>query len=122
MSGVTGASITPEKHIPRKKRNMKSLTISPPRKDPIPNQDINMIRTVKDQNIPPQLLKFCLGYKSLINEADDDCHDSTDISCTDNKYSAYNLKATNNKNIDDEYKGENSQHQHSNESVINKNK
>ena len=33
----TGSSVTPEKIIPRKKKNMKSLAMSPPRKDPIPN-------------------------------------------------------------------------------------
>ena len=38
-TGATGAIITPEKIIPRKKRNIKSLAMSPPRKDPIPNQD-----------------------------------------------------------------------------------
>ena len=42
LSGATGAiraSITPEKRIPIKKRNIKSLATSPPRKDTIPNQD-----------------------------------------------------------------------------------
>ena len=34
----TGASVTPEGQTPRKKRNLKSSEISPPRKDPIPNQ------------------------------------------------------------------------------------
>ena len=38
LSGATGDSITPEKRIPRKKRNIKSLVTSPPRNDPIPNQ------------------------------------------------------------------------------------
>ena len=38
-TGATGAIITPEKIIPRKKSNIKSLAMSPPRKDPIPNQD-----------------------------------------------------------------------------------
>ena len=101
---------------------MKSLENFPPRKYPIPNQDINMLGTVKDQSLPPQLPKFCPGQKSLINEADDDCHDYTDTSCTNNKYSVDNIKATNNKNTDDEYKEDNLQHQHSKESVINKTK
>ena len=38
--GGTGASVTPEKVIPRKKRNIKPPAMSLPRKDPIPNQDI----------------------------------------------------------------------------------
>ena len=42
FSGVTLAIVTPEKHIPKKKNNMKSPTISPPRKYPIPNQYINI--------------------------------------------------------------------------------
>ena len=41
LSGSTGASIMPEKRIPGKKRKIKSLETLPPRKDPIPNQDIN---------------------------------------------------------------------------------
>ena len=45
LSGVTGASVTPDKRIPRKKRNMKSPVMSPPRKYPIPNQDINRFTT-----------------------------------------------------------------------------
>ena len=32
--------------------------MSPPRKYPIPNQDINMIGTRKYQILPPQLSKF----------------------------------------------------------------
>ena len=39
LSGATGASITPEKLIPRKKKIIKSLVTLPPRKDPIQNQD-----------------------------------------------------------------------------------
>ena len=41
LSRATGASITPEKRIPRKKVKIKSLTISPPIKDIITNQDKN---------------------------------------------------------------------------------
>ena len=63
LSGNTGSNVTPEKHIPRKKKNMKSRAISPPRKDPIPNQYINMLGTKKYQILPPQLAKFCPEYK-----------------------------------------------------------
>ena len=81
-----------------------------------------MLWTEKDQSLPPQLAKFCPGCKSLRKEAEDDCNDSTDTPCTDKEYSVENLKLMNNKNIDDEYKEENLQHQHSNESVVNKTK
>ena len=92
----------------------------PPRKDLIPNQDIKMLGTKRDQIIPPQLAKLCPGYKSLINKEEDGCNDSTDISRTDKEYSVDNLKSINNKNIDEGYKDENSQHHNSNESVIKK--
>ena len=41
FKGETRASVTQERRIPRKKRNTKSLATSPPRKDPITNQDKN---------------------------------------------------------------------------------
>ena len=41
VTGETRASVNPGKRIPRKKRKIKSLTMLPPRKDPIPNQDKN---------------------------------------------------------------------------------
>ena len=122
LSGGTGDSITPEKIIPRKKGNMKLLEISPPINDLIPNQDINMLGTEKYQSLPPQFDKFIPGYKSLINKAEDVSNDSTDTSCTDKEYYVDNLKDINNKNIDDEYKDENSKHHNSNENVINKSK
>ena len=62
---------------------MKSLAMSPPRKDPIPNQDINRLGTKKYQSLPPQLAKFCTGYKSLINEVEYGSNYSTDTSLTD---------------------------------------
>ena len=48
---------------------MNSLAMLPPIKDPIPNQDINMLGTEKYQSLPPKLAKYCPGYKSLINKA-----------------------------------------------------
>ena len=47
LYGVTGDSVTTETIIPRKKRNMKSPAMSPPRKDLITNQYINIIITEK---------------------------------------------------------------------------
>ena len=58
FSGGTGASVKPEKRIPINKKSMKSLAMLPPRKDPIPNQDINRLGTKKYQSLPPQLAKF----------------------------------------------------------------
>ena len=54
LSGGTGASVIPEKYNLRNKKNTKSLEMSPSRKNPIPNQDINRLSTPKYQSIPPQ--------------------------------------------------------------------
>ena len=56
------------------------------------------------KSLPIQHAKYCPGYKSLIHEAEDDHNDSTDTSRTDKEDYVINLKAINNKNIDDEYK------------------
>ena len=74
--------------------------------------------------------KFPPGSKSLRNKANNDHPESTDTSCND-RYdtsrtnqddSIENMKSTKNKNDDEKYKEENSQHQHSNETVIKKTK
>ena len=83
LSGVKGVSVTQEKSIPRKKRNMKSPATLPPRKDQIPNQDTNMLGTKKYQSLPPQWPKLRSGYISLRNEVEDDRNDSTDTSLND---------------------------------------
>ena len=86
LYGGTGASVTPEKRIPGKQRNMKSPAILPPRKDPITNQDINRLITEKYQILPPHLAKYPPGFKVLINYAPDpnstegDCNDSINTS------------------------------------------
>ena len=41
LTGETRVIVMPEKWIPRKKINIKSLAMSPPIKGPIPNQDKN---------------------------------------------------------------------------------
>ena len=73
----------PGKRIPINKRNMKSLAASPPRNDPIPNQDINTLGIKKYQSLPPHLYKFRPEYKSLRKKADDYLHNSIDTSRTD---------------------------------------
>ena len=40
---------------------MKSLAMSPQIKDPIPNQNINMLGTKNYQSLPPHLAKFRPG-------------------------------------------------------------
>ena len=109
LSG-TGASITTEIQIPRKKRNKRSPEMFPTRKYPIPNQeskspamypsrnypipnqDSNRIITQKYPIIPPLLEKYPTGYKPLFNDAHypnkiyDDLNNSTENSRTDMDY------------------------------------
>ena len=128
--GETRVSATPEKRIPRKKINIKSLATSPPRKYPIPNQDKNNLGLQKYQCLPPHVPPFPPGFKSLRNEANDDNPETKDTSRTDkddtsptNWYdSIENVKSMKNTNDDDKYKEDNLQHQDGNESVINKTK
>ena len=63
LSGITGASVTPEERISINKRNMKSPAISPLIKDTISNQDINRLITKKYQILLPNLSKFPPGFK-----------------------------------------------------------
>ena len=63
LTGETRPSVTPEKRIPRKKRNIKSLATSPPRKDPITNQDKNSLWLQKYQCLPPHVPLFPPGSK-----------------------------------------------------------
>ena len=124
------ASVTPEKRIPGKKRNIRSLATSPPRKDTIPNQDKNTSGIEKYQSLPSHVPKFPTGSKSLRNEANNDhpestdtsCKDRYDTSCTNQDDSIENMKATKNKNDDEKYKEDNLQHPHNTETVINKTK
>ena len=101
--------------------------MSPQRKGQIPNQYINILITEKDPNLPPHLAKYLPGYKSLLNDAndpnstEDDRNYSTDNSRNEKEYYVKNLKVTNSKDNDDEYKDDNYQYINMNESVINKN-
>ena len=76
---------------------MKPISMSPPGKDPIGNQDINMLGTKRYQSLPPQLDKFSPGYKLWINESEDSRNDSTDTSHNYREDSVDNLKAINKK-------------------------
>ena len=63
--------------------------MSSPRNDPIPNQDSTIIINEQDPILPPLLVKYPTGYKSLFNDtnypnkSEDDLNDSTDNSFTD---------------------------------------
>ena len=83
LTGETRASATPGKRIPRKERNIKSLDMSPPRKDSITNQDKNTLGLQKYQCLLPHVSPFPPGFKSLRNERNDDNPETTDISRTD---------------------------------------
>ena len=82
--------------------------MSPPIKDPIPNQDINILFTKKDLSLTLYLAKLPPGFKSLINEAyyhnitEYYCNDSTDTFNNDKEDSLNSLKVIDNKDIDDE--------------------
>ena len=67
FSGGTGDNVTTEKYIPGKKRNMKSPSMSPPIKYPIPNKDINILITKQDPSLPP--INITPGFKPLFNDA-----------------------------------------------------
>ena len=104
--------------------------MSPPRKDPISDQDKNILWLQKYQCLPPHVPLFPPVFKSLRNEANDNNPETTNTSRTDkddasrtNQYdSIENGKTMKNTNDDAKYKEENSQHQYGNESFINKNK
>ena len=67
----------------------KSPAMLPPRKDPIPNQDSNIIINQQYPIIPPLLEKYPTGYKPLFDESnypnktEDGLNDSTDNSRSD---------------------------------------
>ena len=57
--------------------------MSPPREDPIPNQDENTLSLQKYQCLPPHVPPFPSGFKSLRNEANDNNPETTDTSRND---------------------------------------
>ena len=65
MKGGTIASLTPEKRIPKKKRYIKSLALSPFRKYQFPNQDKKFIGLNKYQCLIPDVPPFLPGNKIL---------------------------------------------------------
>ena len=67
---------------------MKSPAISPPRKDPIPNQDNNILITKQDPSLPPNIERYPPWYKSLFNVTHD--QNSTEDDIIDSTYSSHN--------------------------------
>ena len=57
-----------QKYGLQEKRNTKSLSMSPPRKDLITNQDITRIITQQDATLPPILAKWPTGYKPSFDD------------------------------------------------------
>ena len=96
--------------------------MSPPRKDPIPNQDKNNLGLQKYQWIPSHITPFSSGIKSLRNEENYDNPETTNTSSTDKYDTSHtnrddyieNVKDMKIKNDDDEYKEDTSQHQDGN--------
>ena len=84
--------------------------MSPPRKDPITDQDKNTLGLKKYQCLPAHLPPFSYVIKALRNEANDDNPETTDTSHTgEDDRSRSNrddsieyVKSTKNKNDDDE--------------------
>ena len=99
LSGVTRVSVTPEKRIPKKKKNIKSKALSPF----IPG---NTIRLNKDNDYNPETTDTSLSKK------DDMLHANPYDFTEKTKYE----KSTND---DDKYKEETSKFQDGNESVDN---
>ena len=89
---------------------MKSPAMYPPRKDPIPNQYINILVTQQDTSLPPIITKYPTGYKPLFNDthdqnsSEDYPNGSTDNPCNENEDSVNKLKVNNNEGNYDEYK------------------
>ena len=52
----------------QEKSNLKSPSISPPRKNPIPNQDITIIITQQDLNLSPHLTEVPTVNKPFIDD------------------------------------------------------
>ena len=65
---------------------MKSLAMSPSRKYPIQNQDINILENKRYQSLTPHSAKYSPGFKSFINEAEDDRNNYTDTPHTNKGY------------------------------------
>ena len=112
INRIKSGSITPEKRIPRRKGNIKSLAASPPRKDQIPNQNKKTFGIQKYQCPPPHEPTFPSGFKSLRNEASYDDTETIDTSRTDKDDTSrtngddyiQNVKSVENTNDYDKYK------------------
>ena len=63
--------------------------MSPPRKDPIPNQDKKNLGLKKDQCLTSDVPPFIPGKKSPINKENNDNHETTDTSHIEKYYTSH---------------------------------
>ena len=97
------------------------------RKDPITNQDKQIMRINKYQFLIPNILTFLPGYKRLLNEENDDNPENTDTSQYEKGYMSHTrwydyiakVKDTKNTNYDYECIKDTSKLQDGNERVYN---
>ena len=68
----TRSSVTPEKRIPKKKKYIKPLALSPLRKGTIPNQDFKNVKLNKYQCLTLDVPPFLPVNKILLNKDNDD--------------------------------------------------
>ena len=86
---------------------MKSPAMSPPIKDPVPNQYINRLTNGQAPSLPPIIAKYIPGYKSLFNgrhdpnSTEDYPNGSTCNSRNEKEDSVDKLKVNNNEYNDD---------------------
>ena len=73
----------------KEEENLKSLALSSLRKDPITNQDKQIMRLNKYQFLIPNVLTFLPGYKRLLNEENDDNPENTDTSQYEKGYMSH---------------------------------
>ena len=101
--------------------------MSPPRKYPIPNQDLKHIKLKKDQCLTADVPPFLPGNKSLRNEENDDNPETIDtshtekddMSHTNQDDSIVNVKDMKNTDYDNKYKEDTLKYQDGKESVVN---
>ena len=105
---------------------MKSPAMSPPRKDPILNQDSDRIINEQYPSLPPLLEKYPTVPKPLFNDThcpnktEDVVNDYTDDSGTEVNDYLNKLNVKKDDDTDGEYRDDNSQALKTYESVINK--
>ena len=110
LLSVTGAIATLERRIPRRKGNLKSPEILPPREYTIPNQYSTIIIIQNNPNLPPHLSKVptvnkpFIDYTHFSNPSENEHTDTTDNLCTDNEDYVYKINVDKDEDKSDKYK------------------